>query len=62
VEKITAGKASYIAVYEHILPQTVVIYAGCASVAAKFIMDGGKFAEFTFPVTSAADLEKKDGN
>lgn len=58
VEKIPAGKASYIAVYEHIHPQTVEFTAGSASEAAKFIMDGGKFAEFTNPVTSAAGFGK----
>ncbi|OPX60664.1 MAG: IMP cyclohydrolase [Methanobacterium sp. PtaB.Bin024] len=59
VEKIPAGEACYIAVYEHIQPEKVEFTAGSASEAAQFIMDGGKFAEFTNPVTSAAGFGKE---
>jgi IMP cyclohydrolase len=54
VEKVHEGESSYIATYEHIQPNKVEFIAGNVSEAAQFIMDGGKFAEFTNPVTSAA--------
>jgi IMP cyclohydrolase len=54
VEKVPVGEACYIATYEHITPQKVEFNAGSVSEAAQFIMDGGKFSEFTNPVTSAA--------
>ncbi|WP_321423279.1 IMP cyclohydrolase [uncultured Methanobacterium sp.] len=54
VEKVPKGESSYIATYEHIQPNKVEFTAGNVTEAAQFIMDGGKFAEFTNPVTSAA--------
>jgi IMP cyclohydrolase len=58
VEKIPSGEASYISTYEHITPNQVKFTAGNVSEAAQFIMDGGKFSEFTNPVTSAAAFGK----
>ncbi|NYB51033.1 MAG: IMP cyclohydrolase [Methanobacteriaceae archaeon] len=54
VEKVPANEASYISVYEHINPNKVKFAASNASEAAQFIMDGGKFSQFTNPVSSAA--------
>ncbi|BDZ70387.1 IMP cyclohydrolase [Methanobacterium petrolearium] len=59
VEKVPAGESCYIAVYEHVQPETVEFTASSASEAAQFIMDGGKFAEFANPVTSAAGFGKE---
>jgi len=58
VEKVPQGEACYISTYEHIQPQGVEFTAGSESEAAQFIMNGGKFAEFTNPVTSAAGFGK----
>lgn len=58
VEKVPSGEACYIAVYEHIQPNKVEFTADNVSEAAQFIMDGGKFSEFTNPVTSAAAFGK----
>jgi IMP cyclohydrolase len=60
VEKVSEGEACYIATYEHIQPQKVEFNAGNVSEAAQFIIDGGKFSEFTNPVTSAAAFGEKD--
>lgn len=60
VEKVPNGEACYIATYEHIHPQKVEFSASNVSEAAQFIMDGGKFSEFTNPVTSAAAFGQKD--
>lgn len=54
VDKVPPGEASYIATYEHTSPQKVDFKASKSSEAAAFIMDQGKFSEFTNPVTSAA--------
>ncbi|MCK9150382.1 IMP cyclohydrolase [Methanobacterium alcaliphilum] len=54
VEKVPAGKSYYISTYEHIKPNEVKFNAEDAQGAAQFIMDQGKFKEFTNPVTSAA--------
>ena len=54
VEKVENGKCAYISTYEHIKPQNVDFKAANAKEAAQFIMDQGKFEEFTNPVTSAA--------
>jgi IMP cyclohydrolase len=54
VDKVSEGEASYIATYEHTYPQNVEFKAANSSEAAAFIMDKGKFSEFTNPVTSAA--------
>lgn len=54
VDKVPPGEASYIATYEHTYPQKVDFEASKSSEAAAFIMDQGKFSEFTNPVTSAA--------
>ena len=54
VDKVPEGEASYIATYEHTYPHKVGFEAANSSEAAAFIMDKGKFSEFTNPVTSAA--------
>jgi IMP cyclohydrolase len=60
VEKVPEGKSVYISTYEQIRPAYVDFEAKNAENAAQFIMNGGKFAEFTNPVTSAA-VFMKDG-
>lgn len=58
--KLEAGKAYYISTYEH--NYTCECFcddafdAACADCAAKYVVDGGKFAEFEHPVTSAAAM------
>lgn len=54
VEKVPEGKSAYIATYEHITPHQVDFKAENAQDAAQFILNKGKFAEFTNPITSAA--------
>ena len=54
VEKVQNGKCAYISTYEKIRPQIVDFRATNAKEAAMFIMNQGKFEEFTNPVTSAA--------
>ena len=54
VEKVKPQKACYVSTYEHIKPEYVEFISQDADDAAKFIFDGGKFAEFTNPVTSVA--------
>lgn len=60
VERVPEGKACYISTYEHIKPRNVIFSAFDASEAAKFILKGGKFSEFTHPVTSAAGFGKDE--
>ncbi len=62
VEKVKPGKTSYIGVYEHIKPREVDFVAESAQKAAQFIMNKGKFEEFTNPVTAAAAFGVKDWN
>ena len=59
VDKVLEGESSYIATYEHTYPQKVDFEANNSSDAAAFIMDQGKFSEFTNPVTSAAAFGSK---
>ncbi len=54
VEKVQNGKCAYISTYEHTRPKIVEFKATNAEEAAQYIMDQGKFQEFTNPVTSAA--------
>ncbi len=54
VEKLEKGTCAYISTYEQIKPKTVKYEANNAQEAAQYIMDQGKFSEFTNPVTSAA--------
>lgn len=54
VEKVSDDKAAYIATYEHVKPYKVDFQAENAGAAAEFILEGGKFSEFTNPITSAA--------
>ncbi len=54
VEKVQNGKCAYISTYENTRPQIVDFQATNAKEAAMFIMNQGKFEEFTNPVTSAA--------
>lgn len=61
---LEAGRASWVATYEANEPssaQQVGLEAADASSAARFICDGGDFAELTNPVTSAAALASGDG-
>ncbi len=54
VEKVPEGESSYISTYEQIKPNKVEFEASNSQEAAEFIMNKGKFEEFTYPVTSAA--------
>jgi IMP cyclohydrolase len=54
VEKIDDDRSFYISTYEQTKPTHVKFDADDAASAAQFIMAGGKFAEFTHPVTAAA--------
>ena len=54
VEKVQKGKCAYISTYEHTRPNIVDFRATNAKEAAQYIMDQGKFQEFTNPVTAAA--------
>lgn len=54
VEKVPEGKSAYISTYEHTQPYEVNFKAGNAQEAAQFILNQGKFAKFTNPITSAA--------
>lgn len=58
VQKVETGRCAYISTYEHTRPQIVDFKADTAKKAARFIMDQGKFKEFTNPVTSAAAFGK----
>jgi len=60
VEKVPAGEASYISTYEHIKPHKVEFTASNVAEAAQYIMDQGKFKDFTNPVTSAAAFGKEN--
>ena len=60
IEKVDYGKTCYIATYEHIKPQKVEFVVENAQEAAQFIMNKGKFEEFTNPVTSAAAFGVKN--
>lgn len=54
VEKVPEGQSCYISTYEHTNPNPVKFIAKNSKGAAEFIMNKGKFEEFTNPVTSAA--------
>ena len=54
VEKLETGTCAYISTYEQVKPKLVEYKANNAQEAAQFIMDQGKFSEFTNPVTSTA--------
>jgi len=54
VEKVPEGQSFYISTYEHTRPDKVEFTAENSQEAAQFIMNKGKFEEFTNPVTSAA--------
>lgn len=60
VEKVPRGETRYISTYEHITPKIVEFNASDATESAQFIMDGGKFADFTNPVSSAAAFGKNE--
>lgn len=62
VEKVPEGKAAYIATYEHTTPHEVDFEAGNAQAAAQFILNKGKFAEFTNPITSSAAFGSEGWN
>lgn len=61
VEKVKEGKAAYISTYEQTKPAYVEFKANDARSAAQFIVNKGKFAEFTNPVTSAAAFNNQKG-
>ena len=54
VEKLEPETCAYISTYEQVKPKTVKYEATNAEEAAQYIMDQGKFSEFTNPVTSAS--------
>ncbi len=58
--RLEAGKAAYISTYEHNYPCECFcdesFDAACAECAARYVVDGGKFAGFEHPVTSAAAI------
>ena len=58
VEKVKKGMCAYISTYEQTKPGLVEFKADNADEAAQFIMDQGKFSEFTNPVTSGAAFGK----
>ena len=58
VEKVKKGMCAYVSTYEQTKPGLVEFKAENADEAAQFIMDQGKFSEFTNPVTSAAAFGK----
>jgi IMP cyclohydrolase len=60
VERVHEGKACYISTYEHTTMQNVVFSAKNASEAAQFVINGGKFSEFSNPITSAAAFGQED--
>jgi IMP cyclohydrolase len=60
VDKVPRGETRYISTYEHITPNNINFIAGTSLEAAEYIMDQGKFADFTNPVTSAAAFGKKE--
>ncbi len=62
VEKVPEGKSAYVATYEHIKPQIIDFQAENAGSAAEFILNGGEFAGFTNPVTSAATFGQTSWN
>jgi IMP cyclohydrolase len=62
--RLLAGKAFYFATYEVSDPREQYVSdfrAASADDAARWIVSGGKFAEFDKPVCSAAALETADG-
>jgi IMP cyclohydrolase len=59
VEKVPENKSAYIATYEHTSPNEVEFKANDSYEAAEFILNKGKFAEFTNPITSAAIFGSK---
>jgi IMP cyclohydrolase len=58
VDLVPQGETHYISTYEHITPNSIDFEAENSVDAAKFIMDQGKFADFTNPVTAAAAFGK----
>ena len=58
VEKVEKGKCAYISTYEQTKPINVDFRASNAHEVAQYILDQGKFEEFTNPVTSAAAFGK----
>jgi IMP cyclohydrolase len=58
VEKVEKEKCAYISTYEQTKPMNVDFRASNAHEAAQYILDQGKFEEFTNPVTSAAAFGK----
>lgn len=60
VQRVEKGKCAYISTYEQTVPNEVEFNANDALQAAQFIMDQGRFEEFTNPVTSAAAFGKDE--
>ena len=59
------GEIRYLSTYEKNRPCDDQVATGfaapCVNCAAQYVVDGGIFAEFTNPVTSAAALASEDG-
>lgn len=60
VQKVEKGKCAYISTYEQTTPHEVEFKAKNALQSAQYIMDQGRFEEFTNPVTSAAAFGKDE--
>ncbi len=62
---LVPGEIRYLSTYEKNRPCDDQVAAGfaapCVNCAAQYVVDGGIFAEFTNPVTSAAALASEDG-
>ena len=62
---LVPGEIRYVSTYEKNRPCDDQVATGfaapCVNCAAQYVVDGGIFAEFTNPVTSAAALASEDG-
>ena len=62
---LVPGEIRYLSTYEKNRPCDDQVATGfaapCVNCAAQYVVDGGIFAEFTNPVTSAAALASEDG-
>ena len=62
---LVPGEIRYLSTYEKNCPCDDQVATGfaapCVNCAAQYVVDGGIFAEFTNPVTSAAALASEDG-
>ena len=62
---LVPGEVRYLSTYEKNTPSMHQVTTGfdgvCAECAAAYVVDGGIFADFTNPVTSAAAVADGDG-